>query len=33
MGRAVIYESFGGPEVLDVKDVPEPHAGPEEVRV
>jgi hypothetical protein len=27
MSRAVIYESFGGPEVLDVKDVPEPHAG------
>jgi len=33
MSRAVIYESFGGPEVLDLKDVPEPHAGPEEVRV
>jgi NADPH:quinone reductase-like Zn-dependent oxidoreductase len=33
MSRAVIYESFGGPEVLDLQDVPEPHAGPEEVRV
>jgi NADPH:quinone reductase-like Zn-dependent oxidoreductase len=33
MSRAVIYEKFGGPEVLDVQDVPEPHAGPGEVRV
>jgi NADPH:quinone reductase-like Zn-dependent oxidoreductase len=33
MSRAVIYEKFGGPEVLDVQDVPEPHAGPSEVRV
>ncbi|MFI6166524.1 NADP-dependent oxidoreductase [Nocardia sp. NPDC051052] len=31
--RAVIYETFGGPEVLEVRDVPEPHAGPGEVRV
>lgn len=33
MSRAVIYESFGGPEVLDVREVPEPHAGPGEVRI
>lgn len=33
MSRAVIHESFGGPEVLEVRDVPEPHAGPGEVRV
>lgn len=33
MSRAVIYEAFGGPEVLQVREVPEPHAGPGEVRV
>jgi NADPH:quinone reductase-like Zn-dependent oxidoreductase len=33
MSRAVIYQAFGGPEVLELKDVPEPHAGPGEVRV
>jgi NADPH:quinone reductase-like Zn-dependent oxidoreductase len=33
MSRAVIYEQFGGPEVLEVRDVPEPHAGPGEIRV
>jgi NADPH:quinone reductase-like Zn-dependent oxidoreductase len=33
MSRAVIQESFGGPEVLEVRDVKEPHAGPGEVRV
>jgi NADPH:quinone reductase-like Zn-dependent oxidoreductase len=33
MSRAVIYETFGGPEVLELQDVPEPHAGPGEVRV
>jgi len=33
MSRAVIYERFGGPEVLELRDVPEPHAGPGEVRV
>jgi NADPH:quinone reductase-like Zn-dependent oxidoreductase len=33
MSRAVIYESFGGPEVLELREVPEPHAGPDEVRV
>jgi NADPH:quinone reductase-like Zn-dependent oxidoreductase len=33
MSRAVIYETFGGPEVLQLRDVPEPHAGPGEIRV
>ncbi len=33
MSRAVVYEAFGGPEVLEVREVPEPHAGPGEVRV
>ncbi len=33
MSRGVIYEKFGGPEVLEVRDVPEPHAGPNEVRI
>ena len=33
MSRAVMQESFGGPEVLQVRDVAEPHAGPGEVRV
>ena len=33
MSRAVIVESFGGPEVLELREVPEPHAGPGEVRV
>lgn len=33
MSRAVIHETFGGPEVLQLRDVPEPHAGPGEVRV
>jgi NADPH:quinone reductase-like Zn-dependent oxidoreductase len=33
MSRAVIQESFGGPEVLEVRDVKEPHAGPGQVRV
>jgi NADPH:quinone reductase-like Zn-dependent oxidoreductase len=33
MSRAVICETFGGPEVLELQEVPEPHAGPDEVRV
>lgn len=33
MSRAVIYEMFGGPEILELREVPEPHAGPGEVRV
>lgn len=33
MSRAVIYERFGGPQVLEVREVPEPHAGKGEIRV
>lgn len=33
MSRAVVAESFGGPEVLQVQEVPEPHAGPGRLRV
>ena len=33
MGRAVIYETFGEPEVLELREVAEPHAGPGEIRV
>ena len=33
MSRAVIYEAFGGPEVLVLQEVPEPHPGEGEVRV
>ncbi|GAA2598871.1 NADP-dependent oxidoreductase [Streptomyces axinellae] len=33
MSRAVVYEAFGGPEVLELREAPEPHAGPDEVRV
>ena len=32
MSRAIIYETFGGPEILELREVPEPHAGPSEVR-
>ena len=31
--RAVRFEKFGGPEVLDLKDVPDPHPRPSEVRI
>lgn len=31
--RAVVLRKHGGPEVLTVEDLPEPHAGPGEVRV
>jgi NADPH:quinone reductase-like Zn-dependent oxidoreductase len=31
--RAVRLESFGGPEVLDIREVPAPQAGPGQVRV
>lgn len=31
--RAVAITSFGGPEVLEVVDLPEPHPGPGEVRI
>jgi NADPH:quinone reductase-like Zn-dependent oxidoreductase len=33
MSRAIIYTSFGGPDVLELQDIPEPHAGSDEVRV
>ncbi|MEU3370594.1 NADP-dependent oxidoreductase [Streptomyces sp. NPDC006711] len=33
MSRAVRYERFGSPEVLEVQEIPEPHAAPDEVRV
>ena len=33
MSRAVIYETFGGPEVLQLREVAEPQAGSGEVRV
>lgn len=31
--RAVVVRSFGGPEVLEVAEVPDPHAGPGQVRI
>ncbi|HZX05051.1 NADP-dependent oxidoreductase [Kribbella sp.] len=31
--RAVEFEEYGGPEVLEVRDVPEPHAGAGQVRI
>jgi NADPH:quinone reductase-like Zn-dependent oxidoreductase len=31
--RAVQYEQYGGPEVLEIADVEEPHAGPGQVRI
>jgi NADPH:quinone reductase-like Zn-dependent oxidoreductase len=31
--RAVQFSQFGGPEVLQVVEAPEPHAGPREIRV
>src|SRR5437763_1017614 len=33
MSKAVRYRRFGGPEALELEEVPEPHAGPGEVRV
>ena len=33
MSRAVVVEAFGGPEALEVREVPEPHAGPGQLRV
>ena len=33
MSRAVIYEKYGGPDVLELRDVAEPHAGPGEIRI
>ncbi|TDU91313.1 NADPH:quinone reductase-like Zn-dependent oxidoreductase [Kribbella voronezhensis] len=31
--QAVVYEEFGGPEVLQTLEIDEPHAGPGEVRI
>ena len=31
--QAVVFEEFGGPEVLQLREIEEPHAGPGEVRV
>jgi hypothetical protein len=31
--RAVRLESFGGPEVLNIREVPTPQAGPGQIRV
>ena len=31
--RAIVFEQFGGPEVLHLTEVEEPHAGPGEVRI
>lgn len=33
MSRAIIYRAFGGPEVLEIQDVAEPHPAVGEVRV
>lgn len=33
MNRTVIYEKFGGPEVLEIRDTPEPHPQAGQVRV
>ncbi|WP_328921426.1 NADP-dependent oxidoreductase [Streptomyces griseoaurantiacus] len=33
MSRAVVHERFGGPEVLELREIPEPHAEPGRVRV
>ncbi|MEK8228162.1 alcohol dehydrogenase catalytic domain-containing protein [Oerskovia sp. M15] len=33
MSRAIIYDTFGGPEVLEIREVAEPHTGAGEVRV
>ena len=31
--RAIVIERFGGPEVLQLADLPDPHAGADEVRI
>ena len=31
--RAVVFDSYGGPEVLRVDEIPEPHAGPGQIRI
>lgn len=31
--KAVVITRFGGPEVLEIEDVPEPRPGPDEILV
>src|SRR5690242_15057687 len=31
--KAVVYEEYGGPEVLHVADIEEPHPGPGQIRI
>ncbi|MFJ9027697.1 NADP-dependent oxidoreductase [Streptomyces sp. NPDC102274] len=31
--QAIVFEEFGGPDVLHVREIAEPHAGPGEIRV
>src|SRR4051812_19254902 len=31
--KAARFSRFGGPEVLEIVDLPDPHPGPEEVRI
>jgi NADPH:quinone reductase-like Zn-dependent oxidoreductase len=31
--KAASFSQFGGPEVLEIVDLPEPHAGPGQIRI
>ena len=31
--KAVSFSQFGGPEVLEIVDLPDPHPGPGQVRI
>src|SRR5580698_9700924 len=33
MMKAVRFSQFGGPEVLEIVDLPDPHPGPRQVRI
>src|SRR4029078_2382343 len=33
MGHAARFSTFGGPEVLEIVDLPDPHPGPGQVRI
>src|SRR3984957_21322617 len=33
MMKAVRFSQFGGPEVLEIMDLPDPHPGPAQVRI
>jgi NADPH:quinone reductase-like Zn-dependent oxidoreductase len=33
MMRAVLFRQFGGPEVLEIADLPDPHPGPGQIRI